>query len=514
MAIVKRVETSAGERTRLALSNPATLEPLYEIECQNAADVQAVVAKARAAQPAWAALSVEQRVQHLLKLRDVILDEQDTILDVVIRETGKPKQDALTFEVYAVAAFISYWCGQARKTLRDEVERAPGIMGLMKKVHTVYKPLGVVGVIAPWNGPFVLTANPSIQAMLAGNTVVAKGSEVTPHCSTLLETLCRKAGIPEGVCNVLTGDGATGAALIHSGVNKVSFTGSVATGKKVAAACVDKLIPYSLELGGKDAMIVCADADLDQAAHGAVWGGCVNTGHFCCGVERIYVEESVYDAFVQKTTALAKALRQGQEHGYDEDLGAVFWDRQISIIEAHVEDARQRGAKVLTGGQRKPNDKGLYYEATVMVDVDDDADLMRLETFGPVLPIIKVKNIEEAIAKANDSVYGLHGSVWTKDVKKGLEIAKRIETGSMAVNDIGMMYGVANAPFGGVKESGIGAVNGKNGLRGYCHAMPIIVGAYRGSDTGYPHDKKKFEQMQKLMNFLWRNPIGRLFFGP
>lgn len=514
MAIVKLVEGADGARTRLALTNPATLEPLYEIECQNAEDVNASVAKARAAQPAWAALSVEQRVQHLLKLRDVILDNQDYILEVVIRETGKPKQDALTFEVYAVAAFISYWCGQARKTLKDEVMRAPGIMGLMKKVHMIYKPLGVVGVIAPWNGPFVLTANPCIQAMLAGNTVVAKGSEVTPHCSKILEELCLKAGIPEGVCNVLIGDGMTGAALTTSAVNKISFTGSVATGKKVAMACVENLIPYSLELGGKDAMIICNDADLDLAAHGAVWGGCVNTGHFCCGIERIYVEEGAYDSFVQKTTALAKAIRQGQSHGFDEDLGAVFWDRQMAIIEAHVDDAKARGGKVLAGGQRNPDQKGLYYEATVMVDVPDESDLITKETFGPVLPIIKVKNVEEAIAKANNSVYGLHGSVWTKDVNKGLAIAKRIETGSMAVNDIGMMYGVANAPFGGVKESGVGSVNGKNGLRGYCHAMPIIVGMYRGMDSGYPHDKKKFEQMQKLMNFIWRNPIGRFFFGP
>lgn len=514
MAIFERIPVAEGERSRLSLTNPATLEHLYEIECQNSDDVNAVVAKARKAQSAWGALSIEQRVQHLLKLRDVILDNQDYILDVVIRETGKPKQDALTFEVFAVASFISYWCGQARKTLKDEVMRAPGLMGLMKKVHMIYKPLGVVGVIAPWNGPFVLTANPCVQAMLAGNAVVAKGSEVTPMSSKILEELCLKAGIPEGVCNVLIGDGATGAALTQADVNKISFTGSVATGKRVAASCIENLIPYSLELGGKDAMIVCNDADLDLAAHGAVWGGCVNTGHFCCGIERIYVEEAAYPAFVEKVTALAKAMRQGQQHGFDEDLGAVFWDRQLAIIEAHVEDAKARGAKVLAGGGRNQKEKGLYFEATIMVDVDEQSDLMTQETFGPVLPIIKVKNVEEAIAKANDSNYGLHGSVWTKDVKKGLAIAKRIETGSMAVNDMGMMYGVANAPFGGVKESGVGAVNGVNGLRGYCHSMPIIVGMYRGMDSGYPHDKKKFEQMQKLMNFLWRNPIGRFFFGP
>lgn len=513
MTIVKIIETPAGSRTRMALSNPATLEALYDIECQNKDDVNAIVAKARAAQPAWAALSIAERVAYMRRLRDVILDNQQKILDVVIRETGKPMQDALTFEVFAVCAFITYWCEQAGKTLAPETMRGAGLLGLMKKIHLIYKPLGVVGVIAPWNGPFVLTANPCIQAMLAGNTVVAKGSEITPYCSKLLEDLCREAGFPEGVCNVLIGDGMTGAALTQAAVNKVSFTGSVATGKKVALACIDHLVPYTLELGGKDAMIVCADADIDKAVHAAVWGGCVNTGHFCCGIERIYVAASIYDEFVSKAAAMAKALRQGQTHGVNEDLGAVFWDRQLAIIEAHVDDAKKRGGKIMAGGQRKAGEKGLYYEATIMVDVPEDADLIKHETFGPVLPIAKFNTIDEAIRLANASNYGLHGSVWTKDVNKGIEIAQKIETGSMAVNDIGMMYGVANAPFGGVKESGVGSVNGRFGLRGYAHAMPIVVGMYRGVDSGYPHDQKKFEQMKKLMNFLWKNPIGKLLFG-
>lgn len=515
MAIFERIADTADGHRRLLLKSPATLEPIGELVCQSAAEVDAVVAKARRAQVAWGALPVEARVQHLLKLRDVVLAEQDRILEVVIRETGKPMQDAMTFEVYAVCEFISYWCKQATKTLSDQVMRAPGIMSLMKKVHITYKPLGVVGVITPWNGPFVLTANPGIQAMLAGNAVVIKGSEVTPYCAKLFEELCLQAGIPEGVCQVLMGDGETGAALTRADVNKISFTGSVATGKKIAAACAERLIPCTLELGGKDAMIVCADADLDKAVHGAVWGSCVNTGHFCCGTERVYVEAPIYDEFVRRATALAKSLRQGRKHGVNEDLGAVFWDRQLAIIEAHVENARARGAKILTGGRRNPDPelKGMYYEPTVMVDVQEDFDVMRHETFGPVLPIVKVASVDEAIARANNSDYGLHGSVWTRDERKGLAIARRVHTGSMAVNDIGMMYGVGNAPFGGVKESGVGSVNGQNGLRGYARAMPIIVGRYGGMDSGYPHDQKKLDQMKKLMNFMWKNPIGRFLFG-
>ena len=520
MAIFEPLADISGGHRKLKLTNPATLEPIGELICQNKAEVEAAVAKARKAQPAWGALSIAERVQYLLRLRDEILNAQDDIIKIVIKETGKPVQDALTFEVFAVCDFISYWCTQAPKTLCDETLKPGGLIGLMKRVKLVYKPLGVVGVIAPWNGPFVLTANPCVQAMLAGNAVVAKGSEVTPESSKILETLCKRAGIPDGVCQVLLGDGQTGADLINGGVNKVSFTGSVATGKKVAAACSQNLVPFTLELGGKDAMIVCADANLDQAAHGAVWGGCVNTGHFCCGVERIYVEAPVYDEFVKKVTELAKAVRQGQKHGAEEDLGAVFWDRQMTIMENHVEDAKKRGAKILAGGRRNPNEKGLYYEATVMVDVQEDWPVMRDETFGPILPIVKVKDIEEAIAKANDSPYGLHGSVWTKDKDKAFAIAKRIETGSMAINDIHMMYGVAVAPFGGVKESGVGSVNGQYGLRGYAHPMPIVYGRgimfnnYQGASNGYPHDQKKLDQMKWIMNFMWKNPIGRFCFWP
>jgi acyl-CoA reductase-like NAD-dependent aldehyde dehydrogenase len=513
MAIFERIAETADGHRRLELKSPVTLESIGELVCASEADVQAAVAKARKAQKAWGALSIEERVQHLLNLRAVILASQDKIVETVIRETGKPLQDALTFEVYAVCDFISYWCKQARKTLKDEVVRAPGLLSLMKKIYMVYKPLGVIGVITPWNGPFVLTANPGVQSMLAGNSVVIKGSEVTPYSAKLFEELCLQAGIPEGVCQVLMGDGQTGADLTRADINKISFTGSVNTGKKIAGVCAERLIPCTLELGGKDAMIVCADADLDKAVHGAVWGGCVNSGHFCCGIERIYVEAPIYDEFVRRATDMVKAMRQGQKHGVNEDLGAVFWDRQLTIIEAHVEDARSRGAKILTGGRRNPDLKGLYYEATLMVDVQEDFDVMTQETFGPVLPIVKFNSIDEAVEKANNSVFGLHGSVWTKDVQKGIAIARRIDTGSMAVNDIGMMYGVANAPFGGVKESGVGSVNGQFALRGYSHVLPIIVGRYGGMDTGYPHEQKKFDQMKVIMNFMWKNPVGRFLFG-
>ena len=350
-----------------------------------------------------------------------------------------------------------------------------------------------------------------VQALLAGNAVVAKGSEVTPFSSRLAATLFSKAGLPEGVFQVLLGDGETGAAIVNGGVDKVSFTGSVATGRKVAEACASQLIPCTLELGGNDAMIVCADADLDRAADGAWLGSCMNTGHYCCGTERIYVVEQVYDEFLQRVLDKGKHLRQGQQYGWEEDIGAVFWDRQLAIIEAHVEDARAKGANILMGGRRNPELPGLYYEPTVITGVDNSMDIMRLETFGPILCIQKVAGEDEAIALANDSEFGLNGNVWTQDKDKGYRLAAAIDTGSCSVNDMAVSYGIPAAPFGGRKHSGLGQVNGKKGLRGYCHEMPIVIDRFGGKmQNAYPYSAKNAEGMKKLMDFLWvKTPLGR-----
>ena len=309
----------------------------------------------------------------------------------------------------------------------------------------------------------------------------------------------------------MLGDGETGAAIVRGGVDKVSFTGSVATGRKVAVASAEQLIPCTLELGGNDAMIVCADADLDRAADGAWVGSCMNTGHYCCGTERIYVVAEVYDEFLKLVLEKGKNLRQGSELGWNEDIGAIFWDKQMTIIEAHVEDARAKGANILMGGRRNPDLPGLYYEPTVMTDVDNSMDIMQLETFGPVLCIQKVQSEEEALRLANDSEFGLNGNVWTKDKAKGYALAAAIDTGACSVNDMALSYGIPAAPFGGKKNSGVGQVNGKKGLRGYCHEMPIVIDRFGGKmQNGYPYSAESAEGMKKLMNFLWvKTPLGR-----
>ncbi|TNF35978.1 MAG: aldehyde dehydrogenase family protein, partial [Gammaproteobacteria bacterium] len=311
MAIVTPMEAKVTGRRVLSLKSPVDMSPIGQLVCASEGDVTAAVAAARKAQGPWAALSFDERAEYMHRMLDIVLERQDHITGVVIKETGKAPMDALNMEIFAACDSLAFYAKRAGKILKPRQQRVHGIMGLIKQLRTVYKPLGVVGVITPWNGPFILALNPTVQALMAGNAVILKGSEITPNSTKLVADLFKEAGLPEGVLQVLNGDGEVGAALCRAGVDKISFTGSVATGKKVAMACAEQLIPCTLELGGKDAMIVCDDADLDRAAAGALVGSCMNTGHYCCGTERIYVHEAVYDAFMEKLVTRAKAIRQG-----------------------------------------------------------------------------------------------------------------------------------------------------------------------------------------------------------
>jgi succinate-semialdehyde dehydrogenase/glutarate-semialdehyde dehydrogenase len=509
MAIVTPIPTPAGARRRLSISNPATLERVGEIEVMTADDVREALARARKAQAPWAALEVGERAVFVRRALAILLERMDRVIEIVMRESGKPQSEALTIDVFAVCDAMTYWSKHAPRMLAPEKKRLHGMLRFMKKLEIVYRPLGVVGVISPWNGPVILSLNPTVQALLAGNTVLLKPSEVTPFSGQIVGDIFKAAGLPEDVLTVLTGDGETGAALVAAGVDKISFTGSVATGRRVAVACAERLIPCTLELGGKDPMIVCEDADLDAAAGGAVAGGFLNTGQYCCGTERVYVLESVADLFTEKVVARAKALRQSD--GGEFDVGAMFWPRQLEIVERHVDEARAAGAEVLVGGRRNPALPGLFYEPTVITGVSDAMALMREETFGPVLPIVRVRDIEEAIARANDTRYGLGANVWTRDLKRGREIAMRIDSGSVCINDMTMTYGASEAPFGGRKDSGVGQVNGQLGPRGYAYAQPILTDRFGGRQAAnhYPYTHAKDEGMKKFVRFLFGTPLAR-----
>jgi acyl-CoA reductase-like NAD-dependent aldehyde dehydrogenase len=508
MAIVQAVDAANGERRRLRLRSPLTDEPIGEIAVSTEAEVREAVARARRAQPAWEALGFAGRAAILRRAIQILLRDQEEYIEVIRRETGRSRFETIMMEIFPACDSLEYFSKNAAKFLQDE---RPGMHLLRaKKLVITYRPLGVIGIITPWNGPFILALNPSVQALMAGNTVVLKPSEVTPFSGHLVRRLFAAAGLPADAFIVVDGDGEAGAALVNGGVDKIAFTGSVRTGRKIGEACGRNLIPCTLELGGKDPMIVCDDADLDRAARGCVFGAFLNAGQFCCGTERVYVVERVADEFTSKVVAHVSTLRQGTEGEYD--IGPMIWPQQLAIVEQHVDDARAKGAKVLTGGRRNPALGGLFYEPTVLTDVTQEMRVMREETFGPVLPILRVRDEEEALRLANDSDYGLSSTLWTNDDEKALRLARRIDAGSVCVNDSSVTYGALEAPFGGVKTSGLGQVHGSNGLKSYCAAKPVLMNRFRQKEelVWYPYTREKGETLQKVMRWVWGTRLGRL----
>ncbi len=511
MAIVEPLaETSEGRR-RLGIRSPATRERVGEIVVSRREEVEAAVAKARDAQREWARVPIAERARIVRSAIDILVERRQEVVETIINETGKTRLEALMMEIVPGCDYLNFWSQRAVRELSDEKRKLHGYLRPVKKLIMHYRPLGVVGVITPWNGPFSLAINPTTQAVLAGNAVILKPSEVAPYSGDWAIKLLREAGVPEGVVQTVHGDGETGSALVNGGVQKISFTGSVSTGKKIAAACAEQLIPYSLELGGKDAMIVCADADLERAAGGAVFNSMLNSGHVCMGVERVYVVESVADEFEERVANIVRELRYGA--GDDVDVGAVFWDRQLPIIERHIEDAKRKGAEIVVGGEADTS-KGLFYKPTFVRNVNHSMELMREETFGPIVSVMRVKDEEEAIRLANDSHYGLSGSVWTRDIQKGIEIAKRMETGSVIINDASMAYGAPEAPFGGVKDSGVGHVNGLGALRSYTHQQPIIIHrwAQKRERVWYPHTPKTIEEIDGMIRIIYGTALKKLGF--
>ena len=508
MAIVEAIPATKTARRRIRVSNPCTLQAIGEFQPATADEVHAAVARGRDAQRRWGALSFDARGEYMQRALRILIERQDEFMDQIIAETGRSRLETMFMDIFPVCDSLNFYSRRAKKILGDQ---SVGLHLLrMKKAKIVYRPLGVVGIITPWNGPFVLSMNPSIQALMAGNAVVLKPSEVTPFSGQLVERLFQEAGLPDGVLQVLLGDGETGAALCNGGVDKISFTGSVATGRKVGAACGHNLIPCTLELGGKDPMIVCADADLDRAAGGAVFGAFMNNGQYCCSTERVYVVEDIADEFTERVVNKVKSLRVGNKGEFD--LGPFIFHRQIEKVEAQLSEALAKGARLLTGGKRLKAAGKYYFEPTVLADVTHDMAIMREETFGPVLPIQRVRDEDEAVRLANDTDYGLSANVWTKDKDRGERIARRIDSGSVNVNDAAVTYGALEVPFGGLKASGVGAVNGEKGLRGYCHAQPIITDRFglKEEQIWYPYTNKKLEGLQKAMKVIWGSPLRYL----
>jgi acyl-CoA reductase-like NAD-dependent aldehyde dehydrogenase len=500
----RAAKQNGGAGNQIPVENPATGQVITSVPDMGPDEVKRMAELARAAQPAWAALGFEARAKIMYRMRTWLVENRERVARAVVEETGKTPEDARLADVLVVLDALGFWAKHAPKYLADERVRSFSPFVLGKKMYVRYKPHPLVGVIGPWNYPVANCFGDAIPALMAGCAVILKPSEVTPLSSLLIEEGMKESGLPDGVLQVATGRGPTGAALIAE-ADMIAFTGSVATGRKVGAACAESLTPFSLELGGKDPMIVLRDADLERAANAAVYWAYANGGQICQAVERVYVEEPVYDDFVSRVVEKTKALRQGAPGDFgDVDIGAVTFAPQVDIIRDHLEDAVARGARVLTGG--KPKDgPGRFFEPTVVTEVDHTMKLMTDETFGPILPVMKVSDEEEAVQMANDSRYGLNSSVWTKDIAKGMRIAERVEAGNTCVNDALANYGAHQLPFGGVKESGIGVRHSARGIQKYCSSHSILVTRFGLKRELYffPYTKRGAKLMERVMLLLY-----------
>ncbi len=444
--------------------NPATGEVLRELECANEGEVQAAVERGRAAQAAWAEIGVRRRIAVLREFQRKLVDRKSEIAEAITHEAGKPIAEALTTEVLVVLDAARFLIENAYRLLRDEPLPHGSFAAKLKSGRLVREPYGVVAIISPWNYPFSIPATETLAALVAGNAVVLKPSEFTSLVALELAALLHAAGVPRDIFQVVVGDGATGAALIHSKIDKLVFTGSVATGKRIALIAAERPLPVVLELGGKDPMLVLDDVDLDVASSAAVWGAFVNAGQTCLSVERCYVHRSLYEQFLRACVEKTNKLRVGHGLDCETDVGPMIHERQLRIVEAHVEDATARGARLLAGGSRFPDLGKNFYKPTVLADVTHEMRIMREETFGPVLPVAAFDSDDEAVRLANDSDFGLAASVWTRSWERGERLARRIQAGTVMVNDVVSGFAISEAPHGGLKSSGVGRTHGRFGL--------------------------------------------------
>ena len=457
-------ETQAALERTVVSTNPATGEVLAELRCAGADEVQAAVQRARAAQAKWGATPVRERTRVLRRFQTLLRDRTTEVAQLICREVGKPTAEAITTEILVVLDAAEFCIRTAHRFLREQPVPHGNIAMKMKRGVLVREPYGVIGIISPWNYPFSTPTVETLGALAMGNAVVIKPSEFTPLTVLESQKLMREAGLDADLLQVVVGDGATGAALIDSGIDKLIFTGSVATGKRVGEAAARWLLPVVLELGGKDPMIVLPDVDLDIVTSGALWGAFMNAGQTCLSVERCYAHRSIYEPFLQKMAEKIGKLRVGNGLDSEVEMGPLINERQLRTVETQVNDAVQRGARLLAGGRRLTELGPNFYAPTLLADVTGDMLVMKEETFGPVLPVAPFDTEQEAIDLANDSEFGLAASVWTRDRRKGEAIARQIKAGTVMVNDMISCFGISEAPHGGLKQSGIGRTHGEMGL--------------------------------------------------
>jgi acyl-CoA reductase-like NAD-dependent aldehyde dehydrogenase len=493
----------------LEVRRPADGSTVGAVPVTSQVEVLKAVERARLVQRHWIDLSAEARFRTLARLSEVVGDNAEAIAQVIRSETGKPEIEAMT-EVLMVIDLLRYYDEVAPRILRRQWVKTGWLLG--KSAYIYREPYGVVGLITPWNYPFLLPMDVIAAALYSGNAVVVKPSEYTPFTALKILDLCAAAGVPDGLVQLVPGDASTGEALSGAGVDKLVFVGSPRVGRKVAARAAETLTPVALELGGKDAAIVLEDADLDRAAQGIVFGAFFNAGQTCLSIERVLVVESVHDEFVEKVAAIAKQLRVGTSGEYD--VGPITTPGQLRIVEDQVEDALLRGARVVAGGHRAAEGTSLFLP-TVLADVDASMKVMWEETFGPLLPIVRVRDQEEAVRLVNVNPFGLAASVWTEDRERGEALGERLRAGTVSVNDVLSHYGIPGLPVGGTGESGYGRRRGVAGLEELTRSRSVVI-----HRTGlsrelwwFPYNKKGLRLVQVLIEARQEEGIRRLWAG-
>ena len=462
---------SETEREQIPVKNPVTGEMIGHIPVHTRQDVEDAVERARFAQKSWRSLSVKTRADIMRRWADLVWEQQNDVVRTIRRETGKTDGTAFS-ELIVMDVTVNYYFHNAARLLKPQ-SRNP-LIPFVHRARVHYHPYGVVGVISPWNFPFHLPFVDIIPALIAGNTVVLKPSEITPYSAELGVELLYKAGVPRDVVQIVHGPGSTGQALVDT-ADYIAFTGSTATGRKIAARAGERLIPCSMELGGKHPALVLSDAEIETTASGLIQGAFENAGQFCMGIERAYVADEVHDHLVERIQHYLSQYTYGAGDGRLVHMGSLTNERELERIEAHVQDALSKGATLVHGGKRRPDLGPLFFEPTVLTNVDHSMSVMKEETFAPMLPIMKVKGTEEAIRLANDSEYGLAASVWTKDLAKGELVATRLMYGDVTVNVSQMIIGTPSLPSGGRRASGLGRRNGPEGLMRYVGSQSVVL---------------------------------------
>jgi len=503
---------NGGGADRFAVDNPADGSTITHLPVDDANRVREVVARVRAAQPQWERIGNKERHRWLGRLRDWLLDNQDRIAETMQRETGKVWAEA-SAEVPYVADLTNFYGKKAKKFIGEQRVAAHSPLMKTKRLRVQYRPYPVVGVISPWNFPLILSLGDAIPALQAGAAVVIKPSEVTPLAlGEVIEAWKREIGGPD-VLDVVNGAGETGTALVDE-ADFIQFTGSDRTAKKVLGRAADTLTPVSAELGGKDPMVVLRSADVEKAANAAAWGSFANSGQVCISVERIYVEEPIYDEFMDRLTKEVRELNQGIDGSdYGKEVGAMTFPPQTEIVESHIAEARERGARALTGGERIERE-GDWYPPTVLADVDHSMRVMREESFGPVVGVMKVGDAEEAIRLANDSRYGLSASVFGR-TREAERVARRLEAGTVNVNDVLVGFLASDVPMGGWKDSGIGFRHADYGIKKFVRPESLVItrlGRKREA-LYFPYTAERRRLLRKAVNFVnardWRRRLGR-----